>query len=39
MRPGSGLFGADHQAYNVVVTAQGLTMIFFTLMSQDRPAQ
>lgn len=32
MRPGSYLFGADHQAYNVVVTAHGLTMIFFTLM-------
>jgi cytochrome c oxidase subunit I len=32
MRPGSHLFGADHQAYNVVVTAHGLTMIFFTIM-------
>ena len=29
MRPGSHLFGANHQAYNVVVTAHGLTMIFF----------
>jgi heme/copper-type cytochrome/quinol oxidase subunit 1 len=32
MRPGGELFGADHQAYKVVVTAHGLTMIFFTLM-------
>jgi len=32
MQPGSHLFGADHQAYNVVVTAHGLTLIFFTLM-------
>jgi cytochrome c oxidase subunit I len=32
MTPGSPLFGADHQAYNVVVTVHGLTMIFFTIM-------
>jgi len=32
MMPGGHLFGADHQAYNVVVTGHGLTMIFFTIM-------
>ncbi|MGH7096254.1 MAG: cytochrome c oxidase subunit I [Stellaceae bacterium] len=32
MTPGSHLFGADHQAYNTLVTAHGLTMIFFVLM-------
>src|SRR5579875_1315549 len=32
MTPGSRLFGADHQAYNTLVTAHGLTMIFFVLM-------
>jgi cytochrome c oxidase subunit 1 len=32
MHPGDLLFGTNHQLYNVVITAHGLTMIFFTLM-------
>src|SRR6185437_9240154 len=32
MRPGDVLFGSDHQLYNVIITAHGLIMIFFTLM-------
>jgi cytochrome c oxidase subunit 1 len=32
MRPGDALFGSDHQLYNVIITAHGLIMIFFTLM-------
>jgi cytochrome c oxidase subunit I len=32
MRPGDVLFGNDHQLYNVVITAHGLIMVFFTVM-------
>jgi cytochrome c oxidase subunit I len=32
MTPDGRLFADDHQAYNAVVTAHGLTMIFFTIM-------
>ncbi len=32
MRPGDVLFSNDPQVYNVVITAHGLIMIFFTLM-------
>ncbi|MDE2167430.1 MAG: cytochrome c oxidase subunit I [Alphaproteobacteria bacterium] len=32
MRPGDVLFHDNHQLYNVVLTAHGLIMIFFTLM-------
>jgi cytochrome c oxidase subunit I len=32
MRPGDVLFQDNHQLYNVVITAHGLIMIFFTLM-------
>jgi cytochrome c oxidase subunit I len=32
MRPGDALFQDNHQLYNVVITAHGLIMIFFTLM-------
>src|SRR6185437_16891401 len=32
MRPGDVLFHSDHQLYNVIITAHGLIMIFFTLM-------
>ena len=32
MRPGDVLFHDDHQLYNVIITAHGLIMIFFTLM-------
>jgi cytochrome c oxidase subunit 1 len=32
MRPGSPLVGEDHQLYNVIATAHGLIMVFFTVM-------
>src|SRR5487761_1137746 len=32
MRPGDALFGDDHQLYNVIITAHGLIMVFFTVM-------
>ncbi len=32
MRPGDVLFHGDHQLYNVIITAHGLTMIFFVVM-------
>jgi cytochrome c oxidase subunit I len=32
MRPGDALFHDNHQLYNVIITAHGLIMIFFTLM-------
>jgi cytochrome c oxidase subunit 1 len=32
MQPGDPLFADNHQLYNVILTAHGLTMIFFTLM-------
>jgi cytochrome c oxidase subunit I len=32
MRPGDVLFHDNHQLYNVILTAHGLIMIFFTLM-------
>ena len=32
MRPGDVLFHDNHQLYNVIITAHGLIMIFFTLM-------
>ena len=32
MTPGDHLLHGNHQLYNVMVTAHGLTMIFFTLM-------
>src|SRR6185437_8412956 len=32
MRPGDVLFGSNHQLYNVIITAHGLTMIFFVVM-------
>ena len=32
MTPGDHLLHGNHQLYNVMITAHGLTMIFFTLM-------
>ncbi len=32
MRPGDVLFHNDHQLYNVIITAHGLTMVFFLVM-------
>ncbi len=32
MRPGDALFGDNHQLYNVIITAHGLIMVFFTVM-------
>jgi cytochrome c oxidase subunit I len=32
MTPDGTLFGADRQLYNAIITAHGLTMIFFTVM-------
>jgi cytochrome c oxidase subunit I len=32
MRPGDVLFASNHQLYNVIITAHGLTMIFFVVM-------
>jgi cytochrome c oxidase subunit I len=32
MHPGDPLFHDDHQLYNVIITAHGLTMVFFTVM-------
>jgi cytochrome c oxidase subunit I len=32
MHPGGHVFGDDHQLYNVVITAHGLIMVFFTVM-------
>src|SRR6266851_4859020 len=32
MFPGDMMFGGDHQAYNVVITAHGLIMVFFMVM-------
>jgi cytochrome c oxidase subunit 1 len=32
MYPGPGLFGENHQFYNVIVSAHALIMIFFTIM-------
>jgi cytochrome c oxidase subunit 1 len=32
MHPGDPLFHDDHQLYNVIITAHGLTMVFFTIM-------
>jgi cytochrome c oxidase subunit 1 len=32
MTPGDRLFGDDHQLYNVLITAHGLIMVFFTVM-------
>jgi cytochrome c oxidase subunit I len=32
MTPDGRLFGNNHQAYNALLTAHGLTMIFFTVM-------
>ncbi|HEX4113844.1 MAG TPA: cytochrome c oxidase subunit I, partial [Stellaceae bacterium] len=32
MQPGDPLFHDNHQLYNVIITAHGLTMIFFTIM-------
>ncbi|HUK57767.1 MAG TPA: cytochrome c oxidase subunit I [Stellaceae bacterium] len=32
MQPGDPLFGDNHQLYNVIITAHGLIMVFFTVM-------
>lgn len=32
MEPGSQLLGEHHQVYNVIITAHGLIMVFFTVM-------
>src|ERR1700722_9038307 len=32
MRPGDALFANNHQMYNVIITAHGLTMVFFLVM-------
>jgi len=32
MRPGDVLFANNHQLYNVIITAHGLIMVFFTVM-------
>jgi cytochrome c oxidase subunit 1 len=32
MQPGDPLFHDNHQLYNVIITAHGLTMVFFTIM-------
>src|ERR1700691_3837951 len=32
MQPGDPLFHDNHQLYNVIITAHGLTMVFFTVM-------
>jgi cytochrome c oxidase subunit 1 len=32
MHPGDPLFHNNHQLYNVIITAHGLTMVFFTVM-------
>jgi cytochrome c oxidase subunit I len=32
MRPGDVLFADNHQLYNVIITAHGLIMVFFTVM-------
>ena len=39
MTPGGHLLHGNHQFYNVMITAHGLTMIFFTLMHRNGQRQ